>query len=258
LTLEEALADVEACSTLFELRGLLQRIANHYGFSSFNFLDAGQPHSDKPFYMGTVKQAWETDYARYNFIVIDPCVRRVRQSNTPFTWGSVEPPPVRGRHKPGAQRIMEAARDHGFRDGLVIPYHFRDHLGRIHSSLVAFFWEDSAAKLRFMLTEHQHELHLIMIYWVQRVVDIIAQDHRDGAAIIRFQRAEEEGGGLTDRERTVLAWAARGKTVADTADILTISEDTVESHVRNAMRKLGASNKTHAVAKAIYLSLIDL
>ncbi len=152
---------------------------------------------------------------------------------------------------------MEAARDHGFTEGLVIPYHFRDYLGRIHSSLGAFFWEDHISRFKFMLSERKHELHLIMIYWVQRAVDIIAEEHRGKVTIIR----QPPGGSditLTDRERDMLAWAARGKTASDTAEILKISDETVETHIRNAMRKLDATNKTHAVAKAIYLGLIDV
>jgi DNA-binding CsgD family transcriptional regulator len=61
---------------------------------------------------------------------------------------------------------------------------------------------------------------------------------------------------LTDRERDVLSWAGRGKSVLDTAEILKLSEDTVKSHIRNALKKLDATNKTHAVTKAIYLNLI--
>lgn len=142
-------------------------------------------------------------------------------------------------------------------EGLVIPYHFRDHLGRINSSVSTFFWRDALAKFKFLLSERKHELHLIMIYWVQRAVDIIAQEQRAGVTVIR---PNQNGAtiALTDRERDMLAWAARGKTVADTADILKISEETVETHIRNAMRKLDATNKTHAVAKAIYLGLIDV
>ena len=62
---------------------------------------------------------------------------------------------------------------------------------------------------------------------------------------------------MTDRERDVLSWAARGKSVLDTADILILSEDTVKTHIRNALTKLGANNKTHGVTKAIYLGLIS-
>ena len=56
----------------------------------------------------------------------------------------------------------------------------------------------------------------------------------------------------------MLAWAARGKTVADTAQILGISPETVEGFVKQALRKLDAVNKTHGVAKSIALGLIDL
>jgi DNA-binding CsgD family transcriptional regulator len=152
---------------------------------------------------------------------------------------------------------MEAAKDHGFTEGLVIPYHFRDYLGRVNSSLGTFFWEDSISKFEFMISERKHELHLIMIYWVQRAVDIIAEEHR-GKVTINRQPSETPGILLTDRERDMLAWAARGKTASDTAEILKISDETVETHIRNAMRKLDATNKTHAVAKAIYLGLIDV
>ncbi len=58
---------------------------------------------------------------------------------------------------------------------------------------------------------------------------------------------------LSDRERDVLAWRPRGKTSNDTAEILKISVETVNDHVKNAIRKLNASNKTHAVTQAILL-----
>jgi DNA-binding CsgD family transcriptional regulator len=257
LDLDEALADIEACATLEELRLFLQRSIENYGFSEFNFVDAGQPHLDEPFHYGTINQAWADEYLRNGFAVVDPVIAQVRKTNIPFTWGSVTLPTVTGRRKPGAVKTMEAARDHGFTDGLMIPYHFRDHFGRTRSSATTFFWKDDISKLRFLLSEKKHELHLVMIYWVQRALDIAAEEHRAGTSILRTASAATVAA-LTDRERDMLAWAARGKTVADTADILKISDETVETHIRNAMRKLGASNKTHAVAKAIYLSLIDV
>jgi DNA-binding CsgD family transcriptional regulator len=67
-----------------------------------------------------------------------------------------------------------------------------------------------------------------------------------------------EGPRLTDRERDVLSWAGRGKTSAETADILKLSELTVDTHVRNAIAKLDARNKTQAVAKCVWMGLIDL
>ncbi len=56
---------------------------------------------------------------------------------------------------------------------------------------------------------------------------------------------------ITAREADCLSWAAMGKTACEIAGILKVSEHTVHFHLRNAIQKLEATNKTHAVAKAI-------
>jgi DNA-binding CsgD family transcriptional regulator len=63
---------------------------------------------------------------------------------------------------------------------------------------------------------------------------------------------------LTDREREVLTWFAKGKSSVDTADILGISYHGVEFHLKNVMRKLNTQNKTAAMVKALYNGLINL
>jgi DNA-binding NarL/FixJ family response regulator len=52
---------------------------------------------------------------------------------------------------------------------------------------------------------------------------------------------------LTKRELEVLAGMAQGNTNAQIAEGLVIAESTVKSHVKNLLRKLGASNRTEAV-----------
>ena len=54
---------------------------------------------------------------------------------------------------------------------------------------------------------------------------------------------------LTDRERDSLAWVAEGKSDWEIAVILGLAESTVRFHVDNARRKLGAVNRTQAVAR---------
>ena len=54
---------------------------------------------------------------------------------------------------------------------------------------------------------------------------------------------------LTDRERDALAWVAEGKSDWETSVILGVSESTVRFHVDNARKKLGAVNRTQAVAR---------
>jgi DNA-binding CsgD family transcriptional regulator len=61
---------------------------------------------------------------------------------------------------------------------------------------------------------------------------------------------------LTLREREVLWWAAQGKSALDIGAILDITKRTVDEHIQNAARRLGASNRTQAVAIALRERLI--
>jgi signal transduction histidine kinase/DNA-binding NarL/FixJ family response regulator len=60
----------------------------------------------------------------------------------------------------------------------------------------------------------------------------------------------DDAHGLTDRERQVLALLERGSTDREIAAALSISVKTVEKHVGSILRKLGAQNRTQAVARA--------
>jgi DNA-binding CsgD family transcriptional regulator len=64
-------------------------------------------------------------------------------------------------------------------------------------------------------------------------------------------RADRESDSLTARERDVVALAAHGLTSGAIAETLTVSRSTVESHFRGAVRRLGARNRTHAIALAL-------
>lgn len=61
---------------------------------------------------------------------------------------------------------------------------------------------------------------------------------------------------LTAREIECLRWASIGKTSWEISRILSISEATVNFHLGNARRKLGAGSRGQAVAKAAQLRLL--
>ena len=56
---------------------------------------------------------------------------------------------------------------------------------------------------------------------------------------------------LTEREREVMTLAASGLQNGDMAERLYLSPETVKTHVQNAMGKLGARTRAHAVAIAL-------
>jgi LuxR family transcriptional regulator, quorum-sensing system regulator CviR len=63
---------------------------------------------------------------------------------------------------------------------------------------------------------------------------------------------------VSGREKQVLYWLRDGKSSWDISAILGISERTVNFHVYNIMQKLGAQNRSQAVALALHAGLIPL
>jgi len=63
---------------------------------------------------------------------------------------------------------------------------------------------------------------------------------------------------LTEREIEVLRHIAGGNRNRDIADRLFISEETVKVHIKHIMEKLGAADRTQAVAIAVRRGIIQL
>jgi len=63
---------------------------------------------------------------------------------------------------------------------------------------------------------------------------------------------------LTAREIDILKQVAAGNANKMVADNLRISEETVKSHMRSILSKLGANDRTHAVTIAIKRGIIDM
>ena len=64
-------------------------------------------------------------------------------------------------------------------------------------------------------------------------------------------------GKITQRQREILQLLANGESTTVAARQLDLSEETVKTHTKNAVSRLGARNRTHAVAIALRECLID-
>ncbi|HEX5990763.1 MAG TPA: response regulator transcription factor [Solirubrobacterales bacterium] len=64
-------------------------------------------------------------------------------------------------------------------------------------------------------------------------------------------------GKLTRRQRQILQLLADGESTTVAARQLDLSEETVKTHTKHALARLGARNRTHAVAIAVRECLID-
>jgi DNA-binding CsgD family transcriptional regulator len=76
--------------------------------------------------------------------------------------------------------------------------------------------------------------------------------------IIQVTEAPPNIRSLTPRELEVLTWVARGQSASAIAKTLQITKRTVDEHVSNATRKLGAGNRTQAAVLALLSNLIEV
>jgi DNA-binding NarL/FixJ family response regulator len=94
------------------------------------------------------------------------------------------------------------------------------------------------------------------------IVDVIRQVRAGKKRVppeVAAQLAEhmsEEG--LTAREVEVLRKVAGGNRNRDIAELLFISEETVKVHIKHIMDKLGAKDRTQAIAIAVRRGIIEL
>jgi PAS domain S-box-containing protein len=85
----------------------------------------------------------------------------------------------------------------------------------------------------------------------QLVLLVVLSTSRWGKRFRRDILPDTPPGKLSPRELEIVRLVAMGDTGPEIADELHISHDTVRTHVRNAMAKLGARSRAHLVAQAL-------
>lgn len=175
-----------------------------------------------------------------------PVTRRCGRSMDAFLWDAdPDSETWRGEALGAAQRdTLAAYRDCA--DGAVtVPVHRPG--GK--TGYVSWFGHDPAA-LRRRHRDTWRETWLISHAFIARA------DALESAA--RKRDAQAAADTLSPRELECLSWVARGKTDEEIGLILGRSRETVHFHLGKAMKKLQASNRSHAVAIACTLGLIRL
>lgn len=256
--LDDAMTAVGNARSIETLGAVMQAASAKAGFESFTFLNGATRTDSSESVIMTVSKEWQTTYFSEGFLDCDPVLMRALTSNAPFLWSDVKLPPSPGGRLSGAQRTMDAARDQGYRDGMTMPLQLVDANGIPYRSLWSLYWTDAENELPAVAARHRTFFRLLAQVWEQRLQELssgLSAGVIGNLAVIENMRAHRA---LTAREVDALCWAARGKTAAETASILGLSVETVTTHLYKATRRLGAANKTHAVAIAIHRGIISV
>ena len=174
---------------------------------------------------------FERKYHRIDpVVVLTPCIAR------PFLWSSLQ---QRVGLEDKQKLIFDEAREAGLNNGISVPLH--GPWGRVAVLSFASRADDSEPEAKM------GHLNALASQFHVAFTDI-SQNVRPPHVPIQ----------LSGREKECLMWTAQGKSSWDIGMILKISENTVNFHVKNAMRKLGTTSRTVAVVKSIRLNLIEL
>lgn len=220
-----------------EFERVATRTANGLGFRWFAYLRLAD---GLPRLISSYPKSWTSRYLGLRYQELDPVVRRAHAENAAFSWGTGGA--IRPKSK-AESRFFDEATTFGIKSGLTVP--IRGGFGRMAAFTLAT--DDPQMQTERLLDGSRNALHLIGLYFHTH----LAERLRNGSETI------ESAPDLSQRERQCLAWAARGKTIAETAVLVGVTPRTVAFHLENARRKLDAVSIAHCVAQAMRRGLLS-
>jgi PAS domain S-box-containing protein len=129
---------------------------------------------------------------------------------------------------------------------LVTPTEWRDMLAQGHFTGTATMLHADGSEIAVQWAGHTE------VATGRRLVLFVALNtSRWGTHFRRHRERDGTSAALSARELEVVRLVARGETGPEIAAELGIAHETVRTHVRNAMTKLGARSRAHLVAKAL-------
>jgi LuxR family transcriptional regulator, quorum-sensing system regulator BjaR1 len=177
-------------------------------------------------------EEWTNRYASRGYLAYDATIRRMMSSPEPFRWNELGP---LVQDNPNARRVLAEATEFNLREGYAFS------LQTLDKQTVGF---SAGGRHTDMSPDTQGMLTLVATYAIGRAI-ALKQENVPDAPII-----------LSAREREALQWAAEGKNDWEIGEVMSISEHGADKHMRSVRTKLGAINRTQAVAEAIRRGLI--
>ncbi|EJM07223.1 response regulator containing a CheY-like receiver domain and an HTH DNA-binding domain [Pseudomonas sp. GM102] len=175
---------------------------------------------------------WNTKYEQEHFSEVDPILAHCNHSELPILWQE--------EIFSKTPTLRQAQKQQGLRYGWSQSVHDQNGL----CSML------SLARSHCPITTHDLYKNLGYAMFISRHLHgLVAKD-------LPSSHPKPNPVHLSIREVEVLKYSAIGKTAGEIARILSLSESTVQFHIRGAIRKLGVNNKIAAVIKAARMCVI--
>jgi LuxR family transcriptional regulator, quorum-sensing system regulator BjaR1 len=232
----ELVEQFDCLCTSGEVMDAVQRALDQFGFEYFFYTTLPRPDQGFDDAILAIREPPEliTMNRERQYIKHSPALRHCRRMIHPFAWKSA---PYDRDREPLAVEWVTAVADFGLAGGIMVPIHRPAGC----QGGVWFGGQRHDPALHDMPT-----LQVLALYSFDRIYNL------------EKQASDTRYADLTAREREVLTWAALGKSAWEIGEILGIAKRTVDEHSQTAMHKLGAVNRTQAVAVALRDRLIAI
>ncbi len=225
---------LNASGGLRDIRDVGVELVESVGGDYFLYAGIGQTPISSPevTIIGNYPEEWLHRYQEKDYARIDPTVWHATQSVTPLYWCDI------GKEDSVTYDFFQDAYAHGIVSGVTIPL----HSGVGYSAILTFVSSNDDPSVYDAFHSEISNLLLFGYHMHKNVMRCIN---------VPSQSVKQEL--LSELERNCLLWAAEGKTAWEISEILSLKERTVVFHLNNAVKKLGATNRQHAIAYAIAL-----
>lgn len=189
--------------------------------------------------MRNYPEDWMRHYTEQKYEAIDPVIKHAFMSNRPFIWDDMHKiMPFTQEQKKLINESKESKLYSGIGLGIHGPNNEVVAMGFASSSTGVDLRPDSVSMVKALANQFHHAY----------------------TEFARKQGAPKPTPfniNLTRKELEVLKWTAAGKSNSVIAEILHISENTVDYHMRQIFKKLDVNDRILAVVKAITYGLVQ-
>lgn len=229
-TLLEIVLDCTNCESLEEFYTITYKIENILQSAHLVFLSAEKGFLSSPELIQEINVSYPTEwteiYRSQNYIEVDPIIKS-RQTGILY-WKDIY------LKTPPNQEFYSQAKSYGIANGFSHIIFNQQIFGLMS---VAGDEIVNSERSRYIINNLAPHFHQLVQY-------------------LRCKKTRNNLPSLTPREREVLLWAMEGKSNWEISVILGISQESIKGHIANTLRKLGASNRAHAVAIALQYNLL--
>lgn len=187
-------------------------------------------------------ETWMQIYNDQGLIAVDPVVKYCQEHTLPVVWSKLNENTK--YNNPKYLATMKAAEKHGLKSGISVP--LRSPSGEF--GIFSVSKNESGPQVDQECKNAIAKTQYLANHAMEALLAITESKRQREAEALREK--------LTRREYECLFWACEGKTAWEISVILKITERTVLFHLSNATIKMGATNRQHAVAKALLHGII--